>query len=445
MSNRGHAPPRVRRLLLSLLAVSALLPSPRAAAEELTLERTLELATSGNPAISVAAARTAAQRGGLRQAGVRPNPRVSLGGGLDEFTLLSSVEIGVSQTFELGGKRQARVDVAQSDLEATEVQQADTLRTLRLEVKEAFARVLAAQESERLQRELLEAARRQVAVAQARLDLGEAPGVDVVRLGVEVSRREAAAARAAGERLAALAGLGRLIGVVPDVGLEGELGRPLPLPTLEALQEQALAERPDLAAARLRILSGERGVRLQESQGVSDLTVRTGLAYERLVVDGDSFQPPGSVTRLDDPGLTALLQFEMPLPIFDTNEGNIERARALAEVGRAERLLLERAVASQVGQAYRRLEAARAARQTLREQALPQARRALDIVQEGFSLGVQTLADLVQARDAYLAVAVEENGAALAEELALSELEAAVGRDLALPSTPDEAPKGVQP
>ena len=93
-----------------------------AVAETLTLPEALTRAAAYDPTRPAAAARVQAAQAGVRQAGVRPNP--SLGADLENFA--GTGDIGLAdrsettlyyeQTWERGGKREARVDVARAEL-----------------------------------------------------------------------------------------------------------------------------------------------------------------------------------------------------------------------------------------------------------------------------------------------------------------------------------------
>lgn len=101
-----------------------LLASSPAGAQTLTLAEALDRAEAQSPLVDEARARVEAARGRARQAGVSPNPELSLEieniAGSGDFRGARGAEatLAIGQRIELGGKRGARRDVAAADLNA---------------------------------------------------------------------------------------------------------------------------------------------------------------------------------------------------------------------------------------------------------------------------------------------------------------------------------------
>lgn len=409
---------------LAIALVATLLWSaPCRAQQPLTLEAAQTRAAAGSLRPRLARQEVAAAQGALRQAQVSPNPRISVQSGWDGFTRHETAGVWLERQLELGGKRQARTDLARLRLAAAEQSQAETARALRREVRLRFVETLFEQELLAVQEDLLASAARQAEVARERRAAGRIAGSEVLQLEAEAARRAAARDEVAGRREARWAELALLLAADParPEPLAGSLASSEPLPPLEHMQQRALAARPDLAVLATRAQEGQAAVRLEEARGVADLTVRGGVSSERLVIDSPA---------IDDTGTSLGLQLEMPLPISDTNQGRIEEAQAEARAAELRVELARQEVASQVTAAWRQAAAARTAADRLADEALPRAERAAAIAEEAYRMGARSLPDFLGARDTYLRVRTEALEARLREARAMTDLEAALGEPL---------------
>jgi hypothetical protein len=163
----GRAP--VRRVAVQtralVLSVALLTASPALSQSTLSLDEALRQALAADPAAAGAAARLDASKAQARQADTRPNPGLGVEvenfTGSGRFSALGRTETTVSyqQTYERGGKRQARIALAQSEISLVqaraEVRRLDLAKAVQL----AFVEVLAAQA--------------QVAVAEEQLSIAQ--------------------------------------------------------------------------------------------------------------------------------------------------------------------------------------------------------------------------------------------------------------------------------
>jgi outer membrane protein TolC len=93
---------------------------------------------------------------------------------------------------------------------------------------------------------------------------------------------------------------------------------------VDALVRAAMAHRPDLESARLRVAANDASVSLQRRQVLPSPDVSVG--YARL------FDVPNSPVS---GGGAFLAGVSIPLPLLDRGQGSIERARAMADEERA--------------------------------------------------------------------------------------------------------------
>ena len=129
--------------------VALLLAGSGQAAPGVTLDEVLSRVLAAHPRVHVSAAGVAAREGAALQAGLRPNPEVSLeveelgaagGGDALETTL------ALAQPVELGGKREKRQRAAFLEVELARWDQAAARQDLLAESRTAFFEALAAQE-----------------------------------------------------------------------------------------------------------------------------------------------------------------------------------------------------------------------------------------------------------------------------------------------------------
>ncbi|QRK08262.1 TolC family protein [Archangium violaceum] len=274
--------PRLATVALGLVAV-LLWPRPGAAeSSELTLEEALALARQRAPALLEAAGRVAEARGPV--AGASPllhgNPTLEVEAGPRTQATgarTADIAVGLSQPFELGGKRGGRLEVARAGLARETAQQRDTERRVLGEVADTFLRALHARERLRLARAAEEAARDVAHATQRRFEAGDVPVVDVNLARVALVRARADVLGAEGGVAALLGELYVLLGLPTDaeLGIRGDL-RELAAQPVEAPSSQT--ERPDITA----LVAELEEARAERSQGARaawpDLNV--GVRYE---------------------------------------------------------------------------------------------------------------------------------------------------------------------
>ncbi len=317
---------------------------PGAATQRILLGDAIRLASEHHHEARTADADRRAAESALLEAKTYPfNPELSVEAGPSRNPEQSSSDASVAlrQTLELGGKRSKRVAVANARLEAEAGRYAWTRLGVAARVRRAYGlaivarhRVLSSREAEAIASELK-------AAAEERLRLGAGTLL-------ELNVATAAAGRARAERLSAELGLqeaqialGAAVGDPRRVELEPAEDR---LPAFAAIPEdentfvaQALAARPDLAAAAREAQAAQAGLRVADSEAIPNLTL--GLTQGR--------------EGLDDSRST-IFGVSLPLPLFNRNQG--PRAAARAALYRSSVLedAVRQAVTREARAAYRR-------------------------------------------------------------------------------------------
>ncbi|MCR5870047.1 MULTISPECIES: TolC family protein [unclassified Sphingomonas] len=313
----------VAALLMVPLCAPAASAQTQAATEPLTLERALELGGASSPNMAAASSGVRAAEAQRRAAGLRPNPEVSVetenvvGSGPYRSFDAAETTAMMSMPLELGGKRSARIAVADAQTARANLEVAVAGADLRLRVTQAFIEAVAAERRVGVARDQVGISSEALRAAQVRVRAGRASPLEEQR--AEVTRINGAAAAERAERAAALAraNLGRLIGREPGtLALDwfdriGGLG-----PRLPARAEGTLA----LAAARADVATADAQVRLARSQRVPDLTISAGA--RRLEETND---------------VAAVFGVSVPIQLFNNGRANLDAARAQRDQAEAQR------------------------------------------------------------------------------------------------------------
>jgi outer membrane protein, heavy metal efflux system len=406
----------MRRALALRLAMAALVCGPAVASAKnykLTLEQALALARERAPEVVVEAARVReveARRAGASLL-LRENPEIEGAAGRrrdDAGASSTDVEAGITQMFEVGGKRGARMAIADAEAASARSRAADAGRRAQLDVALRFLRALHARERVRVAEASaasLDATRRAM---ERRAQKGDVAALEVnLAASASVRARAAVLARQA-EADGEVAGVAAHLGLGPDDSLEVvgtlEVGRAAPV---EGLLRRAVV-RPDIAA----LLGEERAGRAEERLGRAmrwpDLGVRGSYAREgeEEVILG------GIVIRL---------------PLFDRGQEARAAGRARSERARAERRTLTAGIARdiRVG-SERRAKLERAAR-LLRDEAVPILEDSEKLLARSVETGLIGLGDYLAARRELLAAHEEYLDRLLDVAIAGVELDLAAG------------------
>jgi cobalt-zinc-cadmium efflux system outer membrane protein len=331
------------------------------------LEHNLELQVSAREIDAARARQTGAS---LLLAG---NPEVTTAAGPRLSDSGDSVDWGValSQRVEIAGQRGARMEVAEAGLRAAEARLAARRSALAADVREAFGRVVAAEQLVAVATEAEMLAADGLAAASDRQEAGDASviEVNVARIETGSASREASAAEQA--RQNALGALKLLLGLpayhsvqaTDDLAPTGLCNR-----SLDDLLAEARAGRGDLLAARAELDRAQAEQRLAEREAVVSPSI--GISYNREE-GADIVQATISV----------------PLPISDRNQA----ARGVTGAGLAQARLalqsLERSVEQEVGLALARCKASRAAMESYRGEIVRAAQANLALANEGYRAG----------------------------------------------------------
>lgn len=285
----------------------------------LTLEEAMAAAGGTSPAVEAAAAGVRAAEAQRQVAGFRPNPSVFAeaenvaGTGIYEGLRSSETTVGAQLPLELGGKRRARVGVAEAQGARARLEGAIARADLRLRVAQAYNDATAGQRRLTIAREQVGVAAEVLRAARVRVRAGRASPLEESRAGVTLANAEGAAERAGRSASVATSNLSRLIGQ-PVAALDlawfdrvGGIGPGLPVQADGTLA--AAAAQADVATATAQVA-------LARSQRIPDLTISA--AARRLEQTND---------------VAAVFGVSIPIPVFNNGRAAVdvataERARA---------------------------------------------------------------------------------------------------------------------
>jgi cobalt-zinc-cadmium efflux system outer membrane protein len=367
------------------LAAVLLWPHPGAAQQptRLTLEEALAQARQRAPALLEAAGRVAEAQGRVAGAAplLRDNPTLEAEAGprtLEDGSRAPDVAVGLSQPFELGGKRGARRDAARAALASATSRQRDTERHVLGEVAATFLRTLHARERLRLARGAQEAAQDIFQAAWRRFEAGDVPVVDANVARVALARARSSVVGVEGEEAARLGELRALLGLPADAALEitGDLNalahQPLEMPP-------APPERPDVTALAEELEEARAELRLADAAAWPDISL--GVRYER---EGNESAIVGGL--------------HVPLPFFHRGQEarvtSSARVRLLQQALEAARRVRDAQVEAALAQ-YRKN---REALEVLEREALPLLTENESLARKSYDSGEMGLAEFLLVR-----------------------------------------------
>jgi len=377
-------------------------------ARDLTVDEWVTLALANNPEIRAARAELDAAAARVRQAALRPNPMLELGG-QKAISPDNNLSIGVTVPLDLNGRKDGRVGVAEREVEVRRAQAADRERRLRADVRTRAGDVLAARRTLAVTDELLQANRDALSLVEARVRQGAAPSLEANLMRVEVARLDAGRVMQANRADVALLQLKALAGASPDepLAVGGELSSPPAAPGSLGALASAIDQRPDVRAARADVAVAQAKVRKEQAEGRWDASVSVGYQRQDFGFNLKGVTDSGSTRQIQDvfhyfgAGITVML------PVRNRNEGNIAAAGAEATAAERRREFSELIARQEVAAALAQYEAARRTVELYERGVRGIARANLDVVRRSYGLGRGTLLDVIAEQRRYIEV---ENG-----------------------------------
>ena len=372
-----------------------------------TADQAVALALENNGELQAVRKEVEAARALVKQAGLRPNPTLAASGAKQITGADNNQMAELMLPLELGGRRSARIAVAQRELEAREFELANRERLLAYEVRIKFGEALAAIKKLDVTEKTLAAAKQGYELVAARVTEGKIAPLEQNIFLVEVNRLQSIRETAEGKVETAMFELRNMIGMKPEdpLRLRGDFaGLIAPLPSIAASTENALRERPDLQGARTLEQLAVARIGMAKAGGRIDANVKAG--YQRM---NSSFP----VSGFDDRGLLRPVQdvfhfftfgVEIDLPVRNRNQGAVEAATFEREAARRRIEFGELTIRREVATAFARYNRAARVLSIFQNGVRDQANANLQVIWQTYELGSRSLLDYIAEQRRFLDV-----------------------------------------
>lgn len=343
----------------------------------ITLDEAIAKALAGSPRLKSIDAAVLASEGERTQAGLWQNPELGVeveniaGDGVYKGTKSAEVTYGVSQVIELGGKISSRVAVAEQELAISRFGQTAQRLDIIRDTTSAYINVVAAQEMLKLASEQKALASDLFKEVRERVDAAREPLLQQSKAEITLSTARFVHERAERELghtkhvLSSLWG-----GHEGDFTLKEKIFFTITAPMTEAEVEAQMEQNPSLKSSQVNHTRMQAKYELEKAQAIPDPRINIG------------------VRNFKDNGDKALMAgISIPIPVFNRNQGNVERARhdiskAESDTQTAKLLMIgnvHEALETQIN-AYRQAE-------NLKKSILPAAKKSFRLSREGYSVG----------------------------------------------------------
>jgi cobalt-zinc-cadmium efflux system outer membrane protein len=411
-----------RGFVLGALLTVVSLPAPAQSPVRITLDQALQLGSEHNHALK--AARTLINQSQAQEitANLRPNPVLLWDAQflpIFQPSAFSSSyinetaqhDLGISYLFERGKKRQNRLQAARDQTAVQRYLVADAERNLKLSISQQFIAALLAESTLEFAERDLKSFSQTVEISEARYKAGDISEGDYLKIKLQLLQFQTDVSAARLAKAQALVSLRELLGyesVPADYDVAGELAYQPLEKNVEDLQAMALRERPDLRAAQQGVAAAKSQLSLAQANGKRDVT--GSFVYDHLN------------------GLnTASLFFNVQLPIFDRNQGEIARTRYGITQAQESETAASEIVLGDVKSTYEGVRANDQVVQLYRTGYLDQSKQSRDISEYAYRRGAASLLDYLDAERSYRSTQLAYRQSLASYMLALEQLREAVG------------------
>ena len=388
----------------------------------ITLDEAIRLALQHNHALLALRTTILQNQAQETTANLRPNPVISWDTQFiplfqpsnftaNYFENQAQFDIGIGYLFERGRKRQHRLEAAKDATAVTRAQVTDSERQLTFNVSQQFVNVLLAQSTVELAQQDHDSFQKTVEISEARYKAGDMSEGDLLKIKLQLLQFQSDVLTANLSKVQALTALRQQVGfesVPENFDVEGELDYAPVHAGLDDLKLLALQTRPDLQAAHLGVKAAQSQQSLAEANGKRDLNVSFDYTHT------------GSVN-------SAAFFFNIELPIFDRNQGEIARTRYLINQFQEQQSEAAEQVISDVVDAYQALHSNDQIIKLYRGGFVDEAQKSRDITEYAYRKGAASLLDFLDSERTYRANQLAYRQALASYMTALEQMRQAVG------------------
>ncbi len=350
-----------------------------------TLQDLIELSLAKNPGLQQAGLNIQAAQGKQVQAGLYPNPTLSVTGDeLGDRTGPSGIWTAqVGQEIVLGGKLKLSRAVAQREVDQATLGLRSQRYFLFTTIRQGYFEVLAFQRRTEILDELVKLAQKGLENAEKLQKGAQIAELDVLPFRVESDRLTADFEAAQRELIAARRRLAAAIGQ-PDLPIStvvGSLEQPFPSYKYEEIHYLVMDVHPDVQSAVVGIDRAELALRRAQVEKIPNVTVGSGYTRQGQNRSSDW-----------------LVGVSVPFPVFNRNQGNVMTASA--EVGRAryEVSRVQNELAGRLAGAHGQFTAAKQRADRYRTSILPNATKSYELSITAFKGGQFEYLRVIQAQ-----------------------------------------------
>ncbi|MGB8472528.1 MAG: TolC family protein [Candidatus Acidiferrum sp.] len=396
--------------------------SPQTPAMRITLDEAIRLALQHNHALQAARSTILQSQAQEITANLRPNPVLSLDAQFlpvfqphqfsgDYLNNNAQFDAGIGYLFERGKKRQHRLQAARDLTSISRSLVTDNERQLVFNVSQQFIDVVLAQSTIDFARQDLDSFQKTVDISEERYKAGDMSEGDFLKIKLQLLQFQTDVSAALISKVQAIAALRQLIGFesVPDsFDVQGKLDYQPVHAGLEDLKALAMRDRPDLLAAQQGVIAARSQELLAEANGKRDIGASLNYTHTAATSSADVF-------------------FNISLPIFDRNQGEIARTRYA--ITQSQELAQEASeqVMSDVVDAYEALRTNDQIVQLYRSGYVDAAQKSRDISEYAYQKGAASLLDFLDAERTYRSNQLAYRQALASYMSALEQVRAAVG------------------
>ncbi len=364
----------------------------------LTLVQALERAFKKNLELSAFTHELRANEATVAQAGAIPNPVLDLISDNRGNTRVKNdgdqtTSIQVGQLIELGGKRSARVRIAEAGRDLAnwdyEAKRIDVL----MQTSRYFIDTLAAQQAVQLAEETLKLAQDAASAVGKRVLAGKVSPLEETKARLSLSAAQIESDQVRRQLLTARKNLASMWGE-QEPSFELVTGNIETLPALPAYSELTarIRNNPDLARWNTEIARRQANIDAEKAKAIPDVTLSVGRTR---------------FSQFEDHAY--MVGISIPIPLFDRNRGGILEANRRLDKAGDEQRAAEIRLVNALSESFQRLSAIRNEIEVLRIDILPGATSAYAGATKGYQLGKFGILDvldgqrtLFQARTQYL-------------------------------------------
>ncbi len=355
---------------------------------EINLNDLFRLADLTNPQLEVDRAWIEARKGQAVQAGLYPNPELTLG--VDEAFLSEpnpyKMRLELMQPLILGGRLGLAQEAAQFQMESAQYQLHLSRREVYRQVHRHWANQLYFREVETAFAELQKMAEHTLDLARARFESRSEPESHVTKALLEVYDLEVSLQRLRGERSRSdaetIAFLGGL--PLPLERLSGSLDPDSDEPVWAVDHSDSTGNHPAVRAARMRVAAADAEARAARAARFPDLGVF--LAFGQARPEDENYVE-GGIT--------------VPVPLFHRNQGRVAETQSLIVMFEHEARRVESELNVALATAKQNHDLLHQQLETLETLILPAAERGLDQAQQAYRAGRLMFLELVDAQRTY--------------------------------------------